>query len=193
VARQAVAQTCLIHSISAPEQPQLLELQQCGVVTRPHYMTSTLRLPYLLLTSLGLVAGGCHTSSTPAPELALEGDWNLVSSSSTTYSASGAQLAQATVTFPVGNDPAARYYTYTSTTRQLVGNAGASRSGLEPYTRAGNVLTFYVIQSGAPSPVPTGTETITQLTATELTLSSADYSSRPPYDHISYTNRYTRR
>jgi hypothetical protein len=156
-------------------------------------MALPFRFPYLLLLSIGLLAGSCHKSSTPAPEPALEGDWNLVSSTSTTYSSNGTQRTQATVTFPVGNDPAARYYTYTSTTRQLISNAGASHSGLEPYTRAGNVLTFYIILSGAPAPVPTGTQTITQLTATELTLSSTENSSSPPYDYTTYINHYTRR
>jgi hypothetical protein len=152
-------------------------------------MTSLLRLSSALLASLFLL-GACHKAS-PAPEPTLEGSWDLVSTTSTTYSASSTQLAQSTVTFPVGTNPAARYYTYTSTTRQLFGNAGSSSSGLEPYTRAGNVLTFYIIQSGAP--VPVGTLTITELTATALTLFSTENATTPPYGYTTYTTHYTRR
>jgi hypothetical protein len=100
---------------------------------------------------------------------------------------------QSTSTFPIGNDAAARYYTFTSTTMQLFASVDGASAPPQLYTRAGNVLTFYINPSGSSAPVPVGTLTITQLTANDLTLFSAQDSSAPSYGYTSYENHYTRR
>lgn len=154
-------------------------------------MVSLLRLPSLLV-SLALLLGACHKAE-PTPEPALEGDWDLASATTTTYAANRTQLTQQTLTFPVGNDPAARYYTFTSTTRQLFASVGGASAPPEPYTRSGNVLTFYIVLPGSSGPKPVGAQTITQLISTELTLFSTEDSSLPPYGYTTFENHYTRR
>lgn len=150
-------------------------------------MALSLRIPYPLLVSLALLLGACRRSA-PAPKPVLEGSWDLASSTSTTYSTTGTQLTQHTVQFVN-----ARYTTFTNTTSQVFASTGGANSPPQPYTRSGNMLTFYIIRSGAPAPVPTGTLTITQLTDNDLTLFSTEDSSWPPSGYTTYETHYTRR
>jgi hypothetical protein len=150
-------------------------------------MASLLRLPYPLLISLVLLLSACKKSD-PAPEPTLKGYWDL-----TSYSANRTQLTQATVTFPVGNNAGARYYTFTDTTMQVFASVGGASASPQPYTKAGNVLTFYINQPSRSNPTPLGTSTITQLTDKSLTLFSTQDSSVPPYGYSTYENHFTRR
>jgi hypothetical protein len=143
---------------------------------RLHLLATSLLATGLLLSTLG-----CSKKSDPEPEPALEGNWDLTSSTSTSYSATGTKLSVSTTTFPVGNYTEARYYTFISTTQQLFASVGGAMTPAQTYTR-----------SGSSAPTPVGTRTITQLTVTNLTLLSKKDALPPTYGYTTYETHYTR-
>lgn len=108
-----------------------------------------------------------------------------------TYSLSSTQpTAQKKITYPINNSSNAYYITFTSTTFQAFNPAtGIATSVPQPYTKSGNTLTYAPTIPGST----THTETITQLTATELTIISTEQAAAPSTDYTTYESHYTRR
>jgi hypothetical protein len=127
------------------------------------------------------------------PEPVFEGTWDAISSVSTTY-INEQQKNQSTTTFPGRNGPNGNYMTVTSTTIQSYYNYGGSTGPITHYTRSGNVLFASIIPSGSTTPVLIPSATITQLTATGLTIETKSTAVQPTlYDYFIVEAHYQRR
>ncbi len=99
----------------------------------------------------------------------LEGTWDDISFVSTAY-VNGQPKAPQTTLQPGRNDPNGSYQVITGTTIQGYYNHGGVTGPIEHYTRSGNTLSLSVIPTGSSTPTVVQTATITQLTATDLTI-----------------------
>jgi hypothetical protein len=124
-------------------------------------------LATLLLAATPLLSTvGCSKKEL-APTL--EGTWDDISFVSTAYVNGQPQPSQTTLQ-PGRNDPNGSYQIITGTTIQGYYNYGGVTGPIEYYTRAGNMLSISTVAAGGSTPTVAQTATITQLTATDLTL-----------------------
>jgi hypothetical protein len=136
----------------------------------------------LLAASLLLSTLSCSKKEDAAPTL--EGTWDDISFVSTAY-ANGQPQAPQTTLQPGRNDPNGSYQVITGTTIKSYYNNGTAIGPVEYYTRSGNTLTISTIPTGSSTPTVVQTATITQLTATDLTLQiKVPGGQSSPYDYF---------